>query len=330
MVVRNSSVIEIAILDDYQNKSLDFGNWESLPKHVHTTVFNNGETNEKLLIERLRPFEILVTMRERTWLPGSVLENLPNLRLIAATGARQANIDIETATDMGIIICSTRSPGHSTSELTWGLILAVTRNIGLEDHLIRKGNWQTAIGVGLEGKTLGLVGLGRVGKDVASIAAAFRMNLLVWSPNMTQERAQVYNGKSVTKAELFSQSDIVTIHIPLNETSRGIISKKELSIMKPSSYLINTSRGPIVNEKDLIFALEHNMIAGAGLDVFDTEPLPKDHALMKLSNVVLSPHLGYVTQENYEIFYGESVQNIMAYLKNKPINVLNPNALESS
>ena len=330
MVVRNSSVIEIAILDDYQNKSLDFGNWESLPESVHTTVFNNGETNEKLLIERLRPFEILVTMRERTWLPGSVLENLPNLRLIAATGARQANIDIKTATDMGIIICSTGSPGHSTSELTWGLILAATRNIGLEDRLIRKGNWQTTIGVGLEGKTLGLVGLGRVGKDVASIAAAFRMNLLVWSPNMTQERAQVYNGKSVTKAELFSQSDIVTIHIPLNEKSRGIISKKELSIMKPSSYLINTSRGPIVNEKDLIFALEHNMIAGAGLDVFDTEPLPKDHALMKLSNVVLSPHLGYVTQENYEIFYGESVQNIMAYLKNKPINVLNPNALESS
>tara|TARA_B110000116_G_scaffold263377_1_gene269804 strand:+ start:342 stop:1334 length:993 start_codon:yes stop_codon:yes gene_type:complete len=330
MVVRNSSVIEIAILDDYQNKSLDFGNWESLPESVHTTVFNNGETNEKLLIERLRPFEILVTMRERTWLPGSVLENLPNLRLIAATGARQANIDIKTATDMGIIICSTRSPGHSTSELTWGLILAATRNIGLEDRLIRKGNWQTTIGVGLEGKTLGLVGLGRVGKDVASIAAAFRMNLLVWSPNMTQERSQVYNGKSVTKAELFSQSDIVTIHIPLNEKSRGIISKKELSIMKPSSYLINTSRGPIVNEKDLIFALEHNMIAGAGLDVFDTEPLPKDHALMKLSNVVLSPHLGYVTQENYEIFYGESVQNIMAYLKNKPINVLNPNALESS
>ena len=330
MVVRNSSVIEIAILDDYQNKSLDFGNWESLPESVHTTVFNNGETNEKLLIERLRPFEILVTMRERTWLPGSVLENLPNLRLIAATGARQANIDIKTATDMGIIICSTRSPGHSTSELTWGLILAATRNIGLEDRLIRKGNWQTTIGVGLEGKTLGLVGLGRVGKDVASIAAAFRMNLLVWSPNMTQERSQVYNGKSVTKAELFSQSDIVTIHIPLNEKSRGIISKKELSIMKPSSYLINTSRGPIVNEKDLIFALEHNMIAGAGLDVFDTEPLPKDHALMKLSNVVLSPHLKYVTQENYEIFYGESVQNIMAYLKNKPINVLNPNALESS
>jgi phosphoglycerate dehydrogenase-like enzyme len=330
MVVRNSSVIEIAILDDYQNKSLDFGNWESLPESVHTTVFNNGETNEKLLIERLRPFEILVTMRERTWLPGSVLENLPNLRLIAATGARQANIDIKTATDMGIIICSTGSPGHSTSELTWGLILAATRNIGLEDRLIRKGNWQTTIGVGLEGKTLGLVGLGRVGKDVASIAAAFRMNLLVWSPNMTQERAQVYNGKSVTKAELFSQSDIVTIHIPLNENSRGIISKNELSIMKPSSYLINTSRGPIVNEKDLIFALEHNMIAGAGLDVFDTEPLPKDHALMQLSNVVLSPHLGYVTQENYELFYGESVQNIMAYLKNKPINVLNPNALESS
>jgi len=330
MVVRNSSVIEIAILDDYQNKSLDFGNWESLPESVHTTVFNNGETNEKLLIERLRPFEILVTMRERTWLPGSVLENLPNLRLIAATGARQAKIDIKTATDMGIIICSTGSPGHSTSELTWGLILAATRNIGLEDRLIRKGNWQTTIGVGLEGKTLGLVGLGRVGKDVASIAAAFRMNLLVWSPNMTQERAQVYNGKSVTKAELFSQSDIVTIHIPLNENSRGIISKNELSIMKPSSYLINTSRGPIVNEKDLIFALEHNMIAGAGLDVFDTEPLPKDHALMQLSNVVLSPHLGYVTQENYELFYGESVQNIMAYLKNKPINVLNPNALESS
>jgi phosphoglycerate dehydrogenase-like enzyme len=266
-------------------------------------------------------------MRERTWLTKSTLEKLTNLRLIAATGGRQSNIDMTAATNLGITICNTGAPGHSTAELTWGLILSLTRSIALEDKKLREGIWQTSIGVGLDGKKLGLIGLGRVGKDVAKVAPLFDMELLVWSPNMTQERADEYQAKSVSKDTLFSDSDIISIHIPLNASSKGIIQKKELSLMKSTAYLINTSRGPIVNEKALIEALQTQMIAGAALDVFDEEPLERNHPFLTLENTLLTPHLGYVTKENYNVFYGESVENIQAYLKGAPINVMNPDSL---
>jgi phosphoglycerate dehydrogenase-like enzyme len=319
--------INIAILDDYQNVALDFGGWANLPSNTSITVFNIGIEDESDLVTKLLPFNILVTMRERTWLTKSILERLTNLRLIAATGGRQLNIDIEAATNLGITICNTGSPGHSTAELTWGLILSLTRSIALEDKKLREGIWQTSIGVGLDGKKLGLIGLGRVGKDVAKVAPLFDMELLVWSPNMTQERADEYQAKSVSKDTLLSDSDIISIHIPLNASSKGIIQKKELSLMKSNAYLINTSRGPIVNENALIEALQTQMIAGAALDVFDEEPLEKNHPFLSLENTLLTPHLGYVTAENYDIFYGESVENIQAYLKGNPINVLNPDSL---
>jgi len=319
--------INIAILDDYQNVGLDFGGWSDLPSNTTVTVFNTGIEDESELVSKLLPFQILVTMRERTWLTKSTLEKLTNLRLIAATGGRQSNIDMTAATNLGITICNTGAPGHSTAELTWGLILSLTRSIALEDKKLREGIWQTSIGVGLDGKKLGLIGLGRVGKDVAKVAPLFDMELLVWSPNMTQERADEYQAKSVSKDTLFGDSDIISIHIPLNASSKGIIQKKELSLMKSNAYLINTSRGPIVNENALIEALQTQMIAGAALDVFDEEPLERNHPFLSLENTLLTPHLGYVTKENYNIFYGESVENIQAYLKGAPINVMNPDSL---
>ena len=321
--------IKIAILDDYQDEALNFGEWSSLPSNVDITVFNNGMENDTGFINKLLPFEILVTMRERTWFTKSTLEKLTNLRLIAATGGRQSNIDIDAATKLGITICNTASPGHSTAELTWALILSLTRSIALEDKKLRAGIWQTSIGVGLDGKKLGIIGLGRVGKDVAKVAPLFDMELLVWSPNMTQKRADEYQAKSVSKDTLFSNSDIISIHIPLNKSSKGIIKKRELSLMKSDAYLINTSRGPIINENDLIEALQTGMIAGAALDVFDDEPLDKNHPFTSMENTLLTPHLGYVTAENYDVFYWTCVKNIQAYFKGTPINVMNPDSLRA-
>ena len=328
--MNHNNKIKIAILDDYQNEALNFGEWSLLPSNVDITVFNTGMKNNTDLVNKLLPFDILVTMRERTWFTKSTLEQLTNLRLIAATGGRQSNIDIKSATKLGITICNTASPGHSTAELTWGLILSLTRSIALEDKKLREGIWQTSIGFGLDGKKLGIIGLGRVGKDVAKVAPLFDMELLVWSPNMTQERADDYQAKSVTKDTLFSNSDIISIHIPLNKSSKGIINKRELSLMKSDAYLINTSRGPIVNENALIEALQTGMIAGAALDVFDDEPLDENHPFTLMENTLLTPHLGYVTAENYDVFYGQCVANIQAYLQGTPINVMNPDSLQHS
>lgn len=321
------SPTRIAILDDYQGVALNVADWTSLPPDTALMVFRDVPEDESALIERLKPFHILVAMRERTSFPASILEHLPNLRLIAATGKRQSNIDLEAATRLGILVATTDSPGHSTTELTWALIFAITRRVPQEDAAMRAGRWQTTLGVGLQGKALGLVGLGRVGSDVARIAPAFDMDILVWSPTMTQKRAGKYGAEAVSKADLFSQSDIVSIHVPLNDGSHGLVDESDLALMHPTSYLINTSRGPIVNEDALIRVLKEGRIAGAALDVYDQEPLPAGHPLTALDNVVLTPHLGYVTDENYHVFYGQSVDNVRAYLSGEPTNVLNPDAL---
>jgi len=319
-------MIRIAILDDYQSAALRMANWSSLPAGVEIEAFADGIDDEAALVERLKSFQIVVSMRERTKLPASVLERLPELRLIAATGARQANIDVDAATHLGVFV-STGSPGGSTSELTWALIFAVTRWIPHEDAAMRLGRWQSTIGVDLAGKTLGLVGLGRVGGGVARAAEAFRVNLLAWSRNLTDERASSRGARRVEKDELFSQSDIVSIHVPLTEQTRGIVGARELGLMKPTSYLINTSRGPIVEETALIDMLTDRRIAGAALDVFDREPLPQGHPLTGLDNVVLAPHLGYVTEENYRVFYGESLENVRAYVETgTPTRLMNEKA----
>lgn len=320
--------VRIAILDDYQSVALRMADWSMLPEGVEIESFTAGIDEEEALVERLRPFQVLVSMRERTRLPASALERLPGLRLIAATGARQANIDVEAATRLGILISTTGSPGGSTSELTWALIFAITRRVPQEDAAMRTGRWQSTMGVDLAGKTLGLMGLGRVGAGVARAAEAFRVELLAWSRNLTAERAREMGATAVGKNELFARSDILSVHVPLNDGTRGLVGALELGLMKPTSYLINTSRGPIVEETALIKALRGNWIAGAALDVFDREPLPPGHPLTDLENVVLTPHLGYVTEENYRVFYGESLENIRAYLDTGlPTRLLNPEAI---
>ena len=290
-------------------------------------MFRDGAEDDEALVERLRPFEVVVSMRERTRFPAPVLEQLPRLRLIAATGARQANIDVDAATRLGVFVSTTGSPGGSTSELTWALIFAVTRWVAREDAELRAGQWQSTIGVDLAGKTLGLVGLGRVGGGVARAAEGFRVKVLAWSRSLTAEQAAARGAETAEKDELLARSDIVSVHVPLNDGTRGLIGARELALMRPTSYLINTSRGPVVDEPALINALRGRRIAGAALDVFDREPLPAGHPLTGLDNVVLTPHLGYVTEENYRIFYGESVENIRAYLETgTPTRVVNPDA----
>ncbi|MDA1096842.1 MAG: D-2-hydroxyacid dehydrogenase family protein [Chloroflexi bacterium] len=314
----------IAILDDYQGVALQMADWSRLPADVEVLAFPDSLPDEAATVARLRGFQIVVSMRERTRFPSAVLQALPELRIIAATGARQSNIDIPAATRQGIYISTTDSPGRSTSELTWALIFAITRRLPQEDAAMRAGRWQTTLGVDLHGKTLGLVGLGRVGVGVARVAAALGVKLLAWSRHLDQEAADRHGAESVTKTDLFTRSDIVSIHVPLNDSTLGLVGPEEIGMMKPTSYLVNTSRGPIVVESALMSALRSGRIAGAALDVFDQEPLPPGHSLTTLENVVLAPHLGYVTEENYRVFYGQSLDNILAYLETgTPTRLLN-------
>ncbi len=320
--------MRIALMDDYQGVALKSASWETLPVNCVVEVFRNHLKDENTVARRLKEFEIVMALRERTPFPRSLLEKLPNLRLLATAGMRNASIDLEAATELGILVCGTASRKSSTAELTWGLILALIRNIPYEHHATRAGKWQHTLGVGLEGKTLGILGLGEIGSKVAEVGRAFRMRLVAWSQNLTDERASACGTQRVMKEELFKQADVVTIHLILSDRTRGLLGRKELQLMKPTAYLINTSRGPIVDEKALIEALRNKVIAGAGLDVFGEEPLPGNHPLFGLENVVLTPHLGYVTEEVYKIFYGETLENIVSFLERAPRRVLNPEVLQ--
>jgi D-3-phosphoglycerate dehydrogenase len=315
-----------AILDDYQNVALELADWASLAGEVEFTVFNAplGEPDE--IARALQGFDIVVLMRERTAFPRRLIEALPNLRLLISTGKRNWMLDVEAARERGIVACSTETTGNPTTAIAIALMLELTRRIGYESERLRHGaRWQSTLGVDIEGKTLGLIGLGRLGAKVAKIARALDMKVIAWSQNLNLERcASAGVELAPSKEALLRAADIVSLHVVLSERTRGLIGREEFALMKPSAYLINTARGPIVDEAALIAALRDKRIAGAGLDVYDIEPLPADHPLRALDNVVLSPHLGYVTADNFRTCYAGVVEDIRAFLDGKPIRLLQP------
>lgn len=305
--------------------------WSVLPPDCRVQVFRDHLTDLDALADRLRDFEVVTCMRERTPFRRDLLERLPNLRLLVTTGMRNAAIDVEAATDLGILVCGTAGgPESPPAELTWGLILALVRHIPREDAATRRGHWGTTVGTRLEKTVLGVLGLGRLGARVAKVGVAFEMSVIAWSQNLTAEQAARCGATLVTKDELFARSDILTIHVQLSERTRGLVGARELGLMKPTAYLVNTARGPIVDERALVHALESRAIAGAGLDVFDEEPLPPDHPFTRLDNTLLMPHAGYVTEEQYRVRYQETVDDVAAYLRGAPLRVLNPKARATS
>jgi phosphoglycerate dehydrogenase-like enzyme len=321
----------IALLNDYQHVAMQCAAWETLPAGCEVQVFHDHLEDVDALVERLRDFDIVMALRERTPFPRALLERLPRLKMLANTGMWNAAVDIDFCTERGILVCGTGGGGISTFELTWGLILAITRNIPLEHQATQQGAWQRSLGMELEGRVLGLLGLGRIGSRVAEVALAFRMRVLAWSQNLTGEQAATCGAElASSKEDLLKEADIVSLHYRLGERSRGMIAEADLALMRPSAYLINTSRGELVKEQALIDALQRNAIAGAAMDVFDQEPLPADHPFRELDNVVVTPHLGYVTEGTYGEFYGETLENIIAYLEGSPKRVVNPEVLEQS
>ena len=309
--------IKIAVLDDYQNVALSMADWSGLSDKAEITVFNDHLANEPEIIERLFPYEIVCVMRERTPMTKGILSKLPNLKLIVSTGLRNASIDIPAAEELGVKIAHTGYVTSGAPEMTWALLMAIARHIPQENVNFRSGNWQTTIGTDLTGKTIGIIGLGRIGQKMAVYAKAFDMQVVAWSQNLTEEKAQAAGAKLVTKEELFRVSDFVTIHLVLSERSKEIVKKAELALMKPTAYLINTSRGPLIDEEDLIDVLKNKKIAGAALDVFDSEPLSEDHVLRKLDNVLATPHIGYVTEHTYKVFYDDTVKAIHNWIDEK-------------
>jgi phosphoglycerate dehydrogenase-like enzyme len=321
----------VAVLDDYQGVALEMADWSVLRPNCQVQVFRDHLSDLDALAERLRDFEIVTCMRERTPFGRDLLGRLANLRLLVTTGMRNAAIDLKAATDLGVLVCGTAGgPDAPPAELTWGLILALVRHIPQEDATTRDGHWGTTVGMSLENKVLGVLGLGRLGGKVAKVGVAFEMSVIAWSQNLTAERAAQCGATLVTKDELFARSDILTIHVQLSERTRGLVGARELRMMKPTAYLINTARGPIMDEAALVHALQARTIAGAGLDVFDQEPLPPGHPFTSLDNTLLVPHIGYVTKEQYQVRYRETVENIAAYLKGEPVRVLNAEARESA
>jgi phosphoglycerate dehydrogenase-like enzyme len=315
-------VTRVAILDDYQRVALSIADWSILGAGVSVQPFHERIGGEDAIAERLRNFDVIVAMRERTPFPRALIERLPALKLLVTTGRRNASIDVNAASTRGIVVSGTSTLSAPPVELTWGLILSLARHIPRESAAMRNGSWQTTIGMGLHGKTLGIVGLGRLGTDVARIAQAFGMKVIAWSQNLTREVTDPLGVELVSKDALFQRADVVTVHLVLSDRTRGIVGERELRLMKPTALLINTARGPIVEEQALVHALRHSVIAGAALDVFDEEPLPVNHPLRRLENALLTPHLGYVTNENYRLAYGEAVDDIRAFLAGTPVRVI--------
>jgi phosphoglycerate dehydrogenase-like enzyme len=314
----------IAILDDFQQVALAMADWSALAGKAEIEVFHDHLADSARVVERLAPFDIVCVMRERTPLTRAILGQLPKLKLICSTAPRNASIDLAAAAERGITVCGTGYTSHGAAEATWALILGLLRHIPAEANSLRAGGWQVAIGGDLEGRTIGLVGLGNLGARVAKVAKAFGMNAIAWSTNLTAEKAEAAGARPVDKDTLFRDADIVTIHLVLSPRSRGIIGAREIGLMKPTAYLINSSRGPLVDEAALIDALTRRRIAGAALDVFDTEPLPPAHPFRTLDTVLATPHIGFVTRETYTIFYRDTVENILAWLAGKPIRVTPP------
>ncbi len=328
--------MRIAILDDYQDVALSYADWDSLPGKPEITAFTEHIERHEALAAALGPFDVIVAMRERTAFGAGLLSLLPQLRLLVTTGMANAAIDIAAARERGVTVCGTEGSPFATAELTWGLILALARHIPEEDQRLRstggaggaavavRGGWQRTIGRGLHGRQLGIAGLGRIGQQVAAYGRAFGMRVAAWSQNLDPDQAQAAGAEPVSKEELFSGSDFVTVHYKLSDRSRGLVGAAELALMRPTAYLVNTSRGPLVDSSALLAALRKGTIAGAGLDAYDTEPLPLGDPLRLAPNTVLTPHLGYVTDDTYRIFYGQAVEDIAAFAQGDPIRVLNP------
>ena len=315
--------VRCAILDDYQNVALKLADWGKVKDRVEIKVFNDHLGGQDRVIAALQGFEIIVAMRERTGFPKKVIDALPDLKLLITTGMRNASIDTEAAKARGITVCGTGTFGNPTSGVAIGLMLELSRRIGFENARLHAGApWQTTIGLDLDGMTLGTVGLGKLGTRTANIAKAFGMKVLAWSQNLTAEKCREAGVDYASKDELFRQSDFITIHVVLSGRTRGLIGAAELALMKPTAFLVNTSRGPIIDEAALISVLQQRKIAGAGLDVFDVEPLPLDHPYRKMDNVVITPHLGYVSEQNYRRYFADAVDDIRGFLDGKPARVL--------
>lgn len=312
----------VTILDDYQNVALRSADWSPLQGRADVSTITEHIADVDGLVAALASSEIVVAMRERTPFDAATLARLPRLKLLVTTGMRNASIDVDAAHDHGITVCGTEGGGSAVPELTMGMIIALTRHFADEDAAVRAGGWQHTIGPSLSGKTLGVLGLGRLGVPVARLAQAFGMSVIAWSPNLNAERASEHGARAVSKQELFELSDIVTIHMPLSQRSTAIVGENELRWLGASGYLVNTSRGPIVDEAALVDALNHGTIAGAGLDVYDQEPLPVDHPLRTARNTLLLPHIGYVTTDTYERFFTQVVEDIVAYVDGAPVRTL--------
>jgi phosphoglycerate dehydrogenase-like enzyme len=316
-------MVKAAILDDYQNVALKLADWSPVAKDLDITVFDKPFAGPDEAIKALQGFAIIVGMRERTPFPRKVIEALPDLKLLITTGARNNAFDVKAAAERGIPVCGTGGFGNPTASIAIGLMLELTRHIGFENARMKAGApWQITMGDDVEGKTLGTLGLGKLGQRVATIAKTLGMKVIAWSPNLTPEKAKEAGVDYISKDDLFRNADVLTIHVVLGDRSRGLVGAKELGLMKKTAYLVNTSRGPIVDEKALIAALTSRSIAGAGLDVFDVEPLPLDHPFRKMDNVVLTPHLGYVSERNYRVLYTGVIEDIRAWLDGKPIRVI--------
>jgi phosphoglycerate dehydrogenase-like enzyme len=313
---------KVALLDDFQDVGRAMGPWSRLDGRVEVTAFTDSILGEDALADTLAPFEIVVAMRERTAFPRSLVERLPNLRLLVTTGMGNAAIDLAALHERGVTVCGTGSSSASTLELTWALLLAVSRHLCEEDRSVREGGWQHTIGPELAGRTLGLVGLGRIGSMMVPVAAAFGMKVIAWSQHLTREDARAAGAERVEKEDLFARADFVSVHYKLGERSVGIVGAAEIAVMKPTAILVNTSRGPLVDDDALLVALVQGRIAGAGLDVYDQEPLPADHPLRSAPRTVLTPHIGYVATGLYERWWREIVEDVEAFLGGDPIRVI--------
>jgi phosphoglycerate dehydrogenase-like enzyme len=322
------SVKRIAVLDDYQGVVLSLPYWARLAGRASVEAFRETLSDEEALIRRLMPYQVLVPIRERTRFPASLLARLPNLEFLALTGRNTGHVDVPAATAEGILVAETGGSGAGPVELTMGLMIAAVRGIPQADRALRAGQWAGSLGIELAGKTLGILGLGRIGSRIAAFGRLLGMRILAWGPTLTSERATASEASFVPLDTLFHESDIVSLHLRLSEQSRGLVTAGLLARMKPSAYLINTARGPLVDEAALVAALRDRRIAGAALDVYAVEPLPADHPLFALENVVLTPHLGYVTEEAYHVFFREVTENIASFLDGQvPARTVNPEAL---
>lgn len=316
--------MRIAIIDDFQSVALSVADWSPVQARAEVVVFHDHRPQPDQLVERLREFEIIMVMRERTAFPRAVLERLPKLKLLCTSGMGNRSIDMAAARERGIVVCGTDGGSMPTAELAWGLILGLARHIPEEDRATRAGAWQTTLGIGLAGKTLGVLGLGKLGAQVAKIGLAIGMKVIAWSQNLTEERCRAVGiTKAASKDDLLARSDVVTIHLVLSDRTRGLIGTREFAAMKPTAFLVNTSRGPIVDQAALIEALQTKRIAGAGLDVYDVEPLPADSPMRRLPNAIITPHLGYATLDNYRDYFGRTIENITAFLDGMPRRVIN-------